>query len=259
MKTSTFTFLALATLASLNLAAHGSVVVAPNVANTFSITNIANEDFTPWALANNATTSGSFGTYYTGYGWQSGAMTASSTASLTLTFNGANGYAFNSTVLNLSVAIHNYYGTSYGGIPAAWVHLNVDGVETKIFEWVSPNQIPMPGLEPTQFNFSGSAPAAGAFGNYQTTIDISTLVAGMTEFSITFTSKEGFSSELGNGGAFYQGDAAPFGLSGEMLAIPEPQTTAYLAMTGTAILWAYRRRRNLMGGSKNRAKTNLLA
>ena len=218
------------------LSAHAAVVLNPEVDGTFAVTT-PNNNFTSWALDGGAVMVGSFGTYGTGFGVQSGATDPSSTATLIIPFAAQVGYTFDSAILDLSVAVWNIGASTYAA-PGVSVSVIVNGVETTVFEWVSPEQLPEGSA--VQFNYAGAAPGAEFFGRFSTTVDLSTLVSDASSFEIAFHANQAWPNELGYGGAFYQDNSAPFALSGQLSAIPEPQVAA-LALMGCTLLVNRRR------------------
>lgn len=223
-------------LGVLVVSAKAAVVLIPDLDGNFSVST-SNSTFTTWATDGGATMVGSFGTYGTGFGVQSGATASSSTSSLLIPFAAEDGYEFDTALLDLSSAIWLLGGSSSQS-PAVWVYLTVGGVETKVFEWVSQESTSTP---PAQYNYSGAAPDASFQGRFSTTIDLSPLVVGAKEFQLTFTAKSTWAGELGYGGAFYQDNSTPFSLTGQLLAVPEPHTAALAIAAGALLLWRRRK------------------
>jgi hypothetical protein len=233
MNNKMFPVLALGLLA---MSADAAVVLTPDLNGDFTVST-PNNAFTPWAEAGGAVTVGSFGTYGTGYGVQSGATASSSSATLTIPFAAQVGYQFDTAILDLSAAIWNIGADTYTA-PAVSVSVNVNGVETKVFEWVSAEKLPEGSA--VQFNYAGAAPAESFYGQFSTTVDLSTLVSGASSFELSFQANQAWPVELGYGGAFYQDSSTPFSLSGQLSAVPEPQM-AVLALVGCASLLIRRR------------------
>lgn len=235
MKTRTlFTVLALGILAT---SVRAAVVLTPDLDGNYSVST-TNANFTNWATGNGATTTGSFGTYGTGFGVQSGSTTSSSTATLIIPFAADAGFNFDTAVLDLSAAIWNIGAETYTA-PAVSVFVRVGLTETRVFEWVSAEQLPSGSA--VQYNYAGTAPGESYYGRFSTTVDLSSLVSGVSAFELLFTANQAWPSELGYGGAFYQDSSAPFELSGQLAAIPEPQALA-LALAGCAFLLGRRRK-----------------
>lgn len=233
MNNKLFSVLALGLLA---ISANAAVVLNPEVDGTFSVTT-PNNTFTSWATDGGASMVGSFGTYGTDWGVQSGATVADTSATLIIPFAAQVGYTFDTAVLNLSAAIWNIGAATYNA-PAVSVSVIVNGVETKVFEWVSPEQLPEGSA--VQFNYAGAAPAVDFYGRFSTTVDLSTLVSGASAFELAFEARQAWPGDLGYGGAFYQADSNPFALHGQLSAVPEPQA-ALLALMGCAFFINRRR------------------
>lgn len=229
-----FSSLLLAVLAPFSI--HAAVVLTPGAGGEFSET-VSNAGFYQWAIDHGGSTNGAFGYVSTGYGIQSSAMAANSTASLDVSFQAAEGREFDIASFQLSTAIWAYGGGSYS-VPRVSVSIVTDGISTKLFQWESSELLPSGSAQ--RYAYSGGTPGSDYFGIFTSTIDISEFVVGRTDFTLRFVSTTGWPGELGYGGAFYQADSAPFVLSGEMLPIPEP--TVLSLLIGAVAVMCFRRR-----------------
>jgi hypothetical protein len=222
---------------ALTCTGYSAVILTPNVGTGVYNTTASNALFTDYATNNGGTTTGGFAYTNTGYGHQSGSTTPSTLSTLTIPFQLDGGYVFSTASLALSAVNRTYYSTAFNNTPYVQVDVTVNSVTTTLFSWESPDKLPG---QATPFNFNGLAPASGpATEEFATSVNLSSLVAGFSNFSITYIAFSGYSAELGLGGAFYYETQAPFSLTGVATsAIPEPSaavTILGLASLGVAM------------------------
>lgn len=189
----------------------GAYVITPGVGGAFDLT-VSGSAFTSWALANGGVKDGAFDTFVSNTKYVSGSTSPSTATALTIPFTSA--VPFTSATLNVGSVVLPY-GSNWG---RTVIYANVGGVDTRIFQMDSPDY-----AINENYNYNGTTPSGDEFSG---SVDISSLVAGATAFSIRFYSSTGWSGSLYNGGVFYTGFNLPAGqdfrLTGE--AIPEPVT-----------------------------------